>query len=93
MANHKSAIKRARQNDKRRLRNKQNKTRIKNVTKETYEAVAQSPEKGTEVLKAAMATIDKAATKGAIPRKTASRKIARLSRMVFKSQAGAAETA
>ncbi|MGD9072948.1 MAG: 30S ribosomal protein S20, partial [Desulfobacterales bacterium] len=34
MANHKSALKRARQNDIRRLRNKSTRTRVKNVVKD-----------------------------------------------------------
>ena len=89
MANHKSALKRVRQSEKRRLRNKINKTRVKNVVKATHEAAAESPEKAAELLKSAMQTIDKAASKGTLHRKTASRKIARLARMVFKTQSGA----
>ena len=88
MANHKSALKRVRQNEKRRLRNKIQKTRIKNITKDVKQAAAQSPEQAQEALKTAMATINTAAGKGALHRKTASRKIARLSRLAFKAQAG-----
>lgn len=88
MANHKSALKRARQNEKRCLRNKVQKTRIKNVTKDVKQAAAQSPEQAQEALKTAMATIHTAASKGAMHRKTASRKIARLSRLALKAQAG-----
>ena len=92
MANHKSALKRARQNEKRRLRNKMTKTRIKNVVKTTRLSANQAPEQSVEILKEAMKVIDKAATKGTIHRKTASRKIARLSRLVFKSQAAVQTT-
>ena len=88
LATHNSAIKRARQNEKRRLRNKMNKTRIKSVTKSARAALDESPDKAQEALKEAMRVIDRAAGKGALHRRTASRKIARLSRQVFKSQAG-----
>ncbi|MBU2552100.1 MAG: 30S ribosomal protein S20 [Proteobacteria bacterium] len=87
MANHKSAIKRARQNEKRRMRNKTCKTRVKNVTKLTRTALTESPEAAQSALQEAMRTIDKAASQGTLHRRTASRKIARLSRQVFKSQA------
>ncbi len=86
MANHPSAIKRARQNEKRRLRNKMNKTRIKNTVKATRAAAGEPPEQAEKALKEAMRVIKIAASKGTIHRKTASRKIARLSRHVFKAQ-------
>lgn len=88
MATHKSALKRARQNEKRRLRNRGRKTRIKNVVKHAQAAAAGSPEEAAEALKNAMRVVHKAAGKGALHKKTASRKIARLSRHVFKAQAG-----
>ena len=88
MANHKSAIKRARQSETRHLRNKTNKTKVKNTIKATRLAASDSPENAVEALKVAMTTIDKAASKGTLHRKTASRRISRLSRHVFKAQAG-----
>lgn len=87
MANHKSALKRARQSETRRLRNRVNKTRVKNVTNATISAAAATPEEAQAALKTAMKTIDTAASKGTIHRKTASRKIARLSRLISKTQA------
>ena len=89
MANHKSAIKRARQSEDRRLRNQVRKTRVKNVVKKVR-SVAGSPEESPKALQEAMRVIDNAASKGTLHKKTASRKIARLSRLVFKSQQGAA---
>ena len=86
MANHKSALKRIRQNEKRTLRNKMTKTRVKNVVKATRLAANETPETAADTLKQAMQVIDKAASKGTIHRKTASRRIARLSRQVFKAQ-------
>jgi len=83
LANHKSALKRARQNQIRRLRNRANKTRIKNRVKEVRLAASKAP--GDEVLSqlnAAKSVIDKAAQKGGIHKKTAARKISRLSKLV-----------
>jgi len=83
LANYKSAIKRARQNEKRRLRNKSSRTRIKNIVKDVRLAVSeQSNEAALNKLDIAKSIIDNAAKKGVIHRKTASRKISRLSRLI-----------
>ncbi|NSW85895.1 MAG: 30S ribosomal protein S20 [Syntrophobacteraceae bacterium] len=83
MANHKSAIKRARQSEERRIRNRARKTRMKNVIKSVQEALASnSRELALEKLKEAIAVIDKTAAKGVIHKNNASRKISRLSRKV-----------
>ncbi len=88
MANHKSAIKRARQNDKRRTRNRAVKTRLKNVVKDVAAAVTDgTADKTAENLKTAQSAIDKAAKKGVIHRRTAARKISRLARKVKTSAA------
>ncbi|MDM8541099.1 30S ribosomal protein S20 [Desulfococcaceae bacterium HSG7] len=89
MANHKSAVKRARQNEKRRERNKIVRTGIKNVTK-NVRLVAQKKEDSEIVLKTlnnAKSVIDKAAKKGVIHKNTASRKISRLTKLVNKAAA------
>ncbi|MEJ2223230.1 MAG: 30S ribosomal protein S20 [Desulfobacterales bacterium] len=83
MANHKSAEKRARQNEKRRVRNKAARTRIKHVTKEVRQASGEgSKEDALAKLKAAQSIVDKALKKGVIHKKTAARKISRLSKLV-----------
>lgn len=83
MANHKSAIKRARQSEERRIRNRARKTRMKNVIKSVQEALASnSRELALEKLKETIAVIDKTAAKGVIHKNNASRKISRLSRKV-----------
>lgn len=83
MANHKSAIKRARQNEVRRLRNKSVKTKIKNVIKDLRLSVGEtSKEETLKKLDMAKSNIDRAAQKGVIHKKTASRKISRLSKLV-----------
>jgi small subunit ribosomal protein S20 len=83
VANHPSALKRARQNTERRLRNRMSKTTIKNTAKQVRQAVAEkSADSAASLLKQAAATIDKAAKKGAIHKKTASRRISRLAKLV-----------
>ncbi len=83
MANHKSAEKRNRQNQVRRMRNKSNRTRMKSVIKKIELAMdQQSAEGAQEALKAAIPVIQRTAVKGAIHRKNASRKVSRLTRRV-----------
>jgi small subunit ribosomal protein S20 len=83
LANHKSAIKRARQNEKRRMLNKSTKTRIKNIVKAVRQSVSEkSYEAARAELDIAKSIIDNSAKKGVIHRKTASRKISRLSRLI-----------
>ena len=83
MANHKSAKKRALQNEVRRLRNRSVKTQIKGIVKNMRAAAAaEDVTQAPEQLKIAQSAIDKAAKKGVLHRKTAARKISRLSRLV-----------
>jgi small subunit ribosomal protein S20 len=82
LANHKSALKRAKQNEIRRIRNKSVKTRIKNVIKDLKLAIdGESKETVPEKLNATKSAIDKAAKKGVIHRRTAARKTSRLSKL------------
>lgn len=83
MANHPSALKRSRQNLKRRFRNKSVKTRVKKLTKQVRLAVNEnSSEAAGAQLNTAKSVIDNASKKGVIHRKTAARKISRLSKFV-----------
>ena len=82
MANHKSALKRAGQNERRRLRNRAVQTRVKNVVKDVRVAVAQGGKDAAEQFNTAKSVIDSAAKKGVLHKKTASRKIARLAKHV-----------
>ena len=84
MANHKSALKRAGQNERRRMRNKAVQTRVKNVVKAVRLAEG---EDAVEKLNAAKSAIDKAAKKGVLHPKTAARKISRLAKRVTSQQA------
>lgn len=83
MANHKSAIKRARQSELRHARNRSVKTRVKNVTKNVRQIVAEGAQDvAMAKLNEAKSVIAKAAKKGVIHKRTASRKISRLARLV-----------
>lgn len=82
MANHKSAIKRARQNDTRRMRNRTVKTRCKSIVKDVRQAVEKAEvDKLPEALQAAQSEIDKASKKGVLHPRTAARKISRLAKL------------
>ena len=84
MANHKSALKRARQNESRRLRNKSSRTTVKKPVKDLRTAANNNENKESAVkrLDTAKSVIDKAAKKGIIHKRTAARKISRLSKLV-----------
>lgn len=82
MANHKSALKRAGQNEIRRMRNRSVKTRVKTVVKQVRQAVSENSTDSMNLnLKAAQSTIDKAAKKGVLHKRTAARKISRLTKI------------
>jgi len=82
LANHKSAIKRARQNELRHLRNKSVKTRIKTIVKDIRSAAAgTSSEDMSAKINAAQSAIDKASKKSVIHKRTAARKISRLTKL------------
>lgn len=83
MANHKSALKRARQNEVRRIRNKSYKTRAKTAVKEVKSASeTNSPKQAEESFIKAVSIIQKTVSKGVIHNKQASRKISRLALQV-----------
>ncbi len=82
MANIKSQIKRNRQNEKRRLRNRTVRSEISTRTKAALAAAEYEdyPGEADEALRQAMKRIDKAAAKGVIHRNTAARRKSRLAR-------------
>jgi len=83
LANHKSALKRIRQNAKRNERNKNFRTLVKTVSKKVV-AEAQSGNKDQALLelKRAEKVIAKVGGKGILHSRTASRKISSLTRLV-----------
>lgn len=88
MAKTKSAEKRARQAQKRTLRNKSLKSALRTAIRKFEEALAKGPrENAAAALKRALVAIDKAVTKGILHKNTAARKKSRLARQ-FNKQAG-----
>ncbi len=83
MANHKSALKRFRQNEKKNLRNKHVRSTLRTFIKHVREAVAaKDTTVAKEALAAAIPVIDAAASKGVIHSSNASRNVSRLTRLV-----------
>ncbi len=83
MANHKSALKRNRQNQKKNLRNKHVRSTLRTFIKRVREAVeGKDATVAKEALAAAIPVIDGAASKGVIHRANASRNVSRLTRLV-----------
>ncbi|MBJ93849.1 MAG: 30S ribosomal protein S20 [Rickettsiales bacterium] len=88
MANHKSALKRIRQNEKIRLRNRIQRGNMRSAIKAARTAIEQgSLEEARGLFLRATALIDSTASKGVIHRNTASRKISRLARAFNKAAA------
>ncbi len=90
MANHKSAIKRDRQSRVRRMRNRMNKSRMKSAVRVVEEAIVRGTvEEARQALQKAIPVIQKTAAKGTIHKKTASRKVSRLTRRVNRMESAA----
>jgi small subunit ribosomal protein S20 len=85
VANHPSAEKRNRQRMKRTLRNRSVKSAVRTLVKTVRAALAaKDPKAAKDALKAATVAIDKASSKGVIPKEAASRTVSRLSAAVHK---------
>ena len=83
MANHPSALKRARQNEIKRIRNKSYKTRVKKAVKGVRAALANnSSDQAKSNFPGAVSIIQKTASKGVIHKKKAARKISRLAHQI-----------
>ena len=79
MPNHKSAEKRMRQNEKRRLINRSNRTRVRSSIRKLREALATGDAKEMNtLLPETISTIDKAVQKGVLHKNTAARYKSRL---------------
>ncbi len=88
MANHKSAIKRQKQSDKKHEINKSVKSMLKTLAKKVEQAVeAKNADVAKDAMVKAMKAYDKAASAGILHKSTASRKISRLSTKVGKINA------
>lgn len=82
MANHKSALKRARQNIIRRERNKAGRTHTKTLEKKIFAAKEAGDENIADIFKEAQSAIHKAAKKHIFHKKTAGRRISKLARLL-----------
>ena len=85
MANHKSAVKRAKQNEVKKLRNRATKSAMKTAIKKVYAAKEDGAENTMEVFQDAQSVIAKAAKKGILHKNTAARKTSRLAKHLNKS--------
>jgi len=83
VANHASALKRVKQTKKRRLRNKSCKSTINTTVKKVCSSLEEKDADGVKTYyKEAVSRLDSAVSKGILHRRTASRKISRLTRKV-----------
>ena len=83
MANHKSALKRIRQTEKRTERNRFYRTRLKNIVKAVRSAIdAGNKEEAEAAFKVANQQIHKFVSKGFLKKETAARKVSRLNQAV-----------
>ncbi len=83
MANHKSALKRIRQTEKRTERNRFYRTRLKNIVKAVRSAIDEGDkEKATAAMTVANRQIHKFVSKGILKKETAARKVSRLQKAV-----------
>lgn len=83
MANHTSALKRHRQSQAARLRNRAEKTRVRNAVKAVRSAIDSKDKKtAAEALKSATSLLDKAASGNVVHWKNAARRISRLAKTV-----------
>jgi small subunit ribosomal protein S20 len=80
MANHFSALKRARQTEKRTIRNRANTSRLRTALRDLRESLAKGDKAAAEqVFRQTVAALDKAVQKGVLHDNTASRYKSRLS--------------
>ena len=83
MANHLSALKRARQTVKRTVTNRTNTSRLRGVLREMRETLAKGDKAAAETAyRATVSALDKAIQKGVLHKNTAARYKARLSKRV-----------
>jgi len=79
LANHRSAIKRHRQSEQKRLKNRTVKSGVKTAVKRVRAAVQEgNVDEAKNLLKAASSELDSAASKGVLHKNNASRRISRL---------------
>jgi small subunit ribosomal protein S20 len=80
MANHPSALKRMRQNEKKRLRNVAYRSQVRTAMKKYLRAAVENTAEASELLKQAASLLQRGVTKGIFHKNTASRTVSRLSK-------------
>ena len=89
MPHHKDAIKRLKQNEKRRARNRHYRSRMRNQIKRVRAAVDEgNVDQAQAEMKTAMSVIHRVASKGIIHKNQAARRISRLNKAVKKLATG-----
>jgi small subunit ribosomal protein S20 len=86
VANIKSQIKRNRQNERRREQNKAIRSRLRTEAKKVRQAGASDQGAATNQLRATARLLDKAASKGAVHKRTAARRKSRVARAAARDQ-------
>ncbi|HTT86728.1 MAG TPA: 30S ribosomal protein S20 [Acidimicrobiales bacterium] len=92
MANIRSQIKRNRQNERRRLRNKSVRSEMRTRTKTATRAIETDTEDRDEVLRRAVARIDRAAAQGVIHKNQAANRKSRLMRRAARKDRTSSDT-
>ena len=88
LAHHKSAIKRVRTNEERRLRNKANRTRVRNEIKNFRALLAGGDtDEAQRRFPGVVSRIQQSATKGVFHKRCAARRVARLARALNRASA------
>jgi small subunit ribosomal protein S20 len=89
MANHASAVKRNRQRITRTARNRAAKSTLRTEVKKARTALTATPKDAASLVKVAVSSLDRAASKGTIPAKRASRVKGRLAAALHKAKTAA----
>ena len=85
MANHKSAEKRVRQTEKRRVRNRAHRSRLRNQIKKLRQAVEKGEmDTAQALLRPTLFLVDRSVQKGVIHHRTAARTKSRLTRLLVR---------
>ena len=87
MPNHKSAEKRVRQNERRRVVNRSNRSRLRTAVKELRNALDKGGKNAAEMLPTTVSEIDKAVQKGVLHHNAAARHKSRLTARVNQAAA------
>ena len=87
MANHKSALKRIRQNEKRRIHNRTYRNRMRTLVKQARTEIAKGDvDAATEATRKAIKDLDMAASRGTIHKRNAARRKSRLMKQLAAMQ-------